>query len=259
MTDAESKPDSAVPATPASPGASDLLYLLVLLAGVLWPLTTMDWFESHEGVRYLLRLDVLQLNVAAQATHPRWIPECAVGRGMPYFTYYAPGFPYLCLMFAWLGATGAVKSAIVLVTTVGAWSGFRLGAEWAGRHGGRLGALLVVASPYPLFNLYVRGGPSGVCGQSIGCARSVAGVAFGRREGRVAHSNCGGVAAWSDDHTAQHLCSPVHRGDCGVCCRNGLDRAGTRHSMGAACIGAGACNGRLDMVLVAFAAPTRAG
>lgn len=145
------------PATRRMASLADSAFLVLLLVAVLWPLANLDWFDSHEGVRYLLRLDALQQNLGSQGGHPRWVPECAGGRGMPYFTYYAPGFPYLCLLFAWLGATGAVKAAITLVTFVGAWSALQLGSEWGGRHGGRLAALLVVASPYPMFNLYLRG------------------------------------------------------------------------------------------------------
>jgi uncharacterized membrane protein len=139
------------------PALRDLAFLAAVVVMVLWPLAATDWWDSHEGVRYLLRLDALQQNVIAQGTHPRWIPECAAGRGIPYFTYYAPGFAYLCLPFVPLGQTAAVKCGIVLVTLAGALAAFALGARWGGRAGGHLAALLAVASPYPIFNLYMRG------------------------------------------------------------------------------------------------------
>jgi len=141
---------------PSKEGILSAALVTLALLAVLWPLGAIEWFANHEHFRYQLRLDALATNLLSQGAHPRWLPEGAGGYGKPYFNFYAPGFEYLCLPFLWLGLTGAVKAGIVLVTTIAAWSAFALGKDWGGHRGGCVAALLVIASPYPMFNLYAR-------------------------------------------------------------------------------------------------------
>lgn len=133
------------------------LYLALLLLAVLWPLWSTDWWVSAEGLRYPIRAGALSENLWAQGAHPRWIPEAGAGLGKPYFNYYAPGFAYLCLPFSWIGPVGATKLVILLVTCAAALAAFSLGRDWGGLRGGCLAALICVAAPYPVFNLYTRG------------------------------------------------------------------------------------------------------
>jgi len=139
-----------------SRGAALTFTMLVVVAAVA-PMWVMEWYGNHDGLRYLLRLQFLSENLAVAKEHPRWVEQCANGLGQPYFNFYAPGFTYVCLLFLPLGLIPAVKTAVTLFTALAAFGSYAFGSRLGGRAGGTLAAVLVCLSPYPMFNLYIRG------------------------------------------------------------------------------------------------------
>lgn len=162
--------------SPRRPGASwrRTLAATAALAGVvallLGPLATVDWFRSPEGPDYLLRLELLGRELLAQGRMPRWLPELAGGHGYPLFTYYAPGSLLLALPLHLLGLEPAVALRVML--TLAALGGAAaLAATVRTLHGSRgaglVAAALHLASPFWIRSLYADGNLSQVTAHAL--------------------------------------------------------------------------------------------
>jgi len=133
------------------------LYALLLTIGLCWPLLGPGFYDQHEGLSYMLRLNALADGWHAQGTHPRWSPELAGGHGYPLFNFYPPGFSYLALTFYPLGSLTAVKLTVLLATFLGVLCIYGLGRSLYGFEGGLVAATLAATAPYTLCNLHTRG------------------------------------------------------------------------------------------------------
>jgi len=89
----------------------------------------------------------------------RWCDTLDRGYGYPLFTFYAPGFYLLGLVFYKIGfgLTLSWKSALVLLQLAGAGGMYGTARQFYGRSGAAVSALLWAFLPYQQVNLFVRG------------------------------------------------------------------------------------------------------
>ena len=139
------------------------LPMLLLVAAAIdycLPLFAGTWFTSHEGYAYVVRALEFRHGWDAGVAYPRWAPDLYGGYGSPFFNYYAP------LVFVAASAVEpfvhdaawSLKVAVVAFSVLGACSAFGLvRAETRRNDAALVGAMLFVALPYRLSDLFVRG------------------------------------------------------------------------------------------------------
>jgi 6-pyruvoyl-tetrahydropterin synthase related domain len=114
--------------------------------------------RNHEGLSYVYRLiDFFDL-LASGYWFPQWASYSHHGLGIPYFSFYQPGFFYASSFFHLFlpptRALGATLFAFALVGYVGMW---RLVSTRFGNACGRLAATLFLLSVFPSTEIYIRG------------------------------------------------------------------------------------------------------
>ncbi len=125
-----------------------------------WPLWQHYWFNSHEYWAYVLRVVEFEAALRQGDLYPRWASDFYGGYGSPFFVFYAPlvffGGAILTAIFG--SAVLGLKVWVTLVslaTGVGAYVAVK--AETQRADAALLAALVYLASPYRLGNLYIRG------------------------------------------------------------------------------------------------------
>lgn len=90
---------------------------------------------------------------------PRWLPDFAFGYGYPVFHYYAPAFYYLpaLLHLAGMDLLTATRLALALWFGASALPMIALLRCWCRPTVAMVGAVLYLAFPYRLYDLFVRG------------------------------------------------------------------------------------------------------
>jgi hypothetical protein len=134
-------------------------WVVLLTLPALVPLVRAGFFDSHDGLFHVYRLQALDRAVRAGVLYPRWFPEFAFGYGHPVLNFYGPLSYYWGLPFTLLGVDAALALKLVFATgLVASALGMYL---FARLHLGRSGALVAAAVyaylPYHLVDLYVRG------------------------------------------------------------------------------------------------------
>lgn len=100
--------------------------------------------------------------VARGVLPPRWVPDAFGGLGSPTFVFYAP-LPFLVAApFLWIGGGVIDANHLVGIAQVAMLVGSGLAmCGWlrprVGEQSALVGAILYMAAPYHLFDLYVRG------------------------------------------------------------------------------------------------------
>jgi hypothetical protein len=136
--------------------------VIVVMIGIAqcWPIWQHHWFDSHEYYAYVLRVVEFEAALRQGDFYPRWAADFYGGYGSPFFVFYAP------LVFA----AGAIFSAIcgsallglkawIVLVSVAAGLGTYLAvrAETQRSDAALLSALVYLAAPYRLADIYVRG------------------------------------------------------------------------------------------------------
>jgi hypothetical protein len=135
------------------------VWVVLLVLPALVPLARAGFFDSHDGLFHVYRLQALDRAVRAGVLYPRWFPDFAFGYGHPVLNFYGPLSYYWGLPFTLLGADAVL--ALKLVFAAGLIASALGMYVFARLHLGR-GAALVAAVvyaylPYHLVDLYVRG------------------------------------------------------------------------------------------------------
>ncbi|MCL7455502.1 MAG: 6-pyruvoyl-tetrahydropterin synthase-related protein, partial [Anaerolineae bacterium] len=132
---------------------------MLLALPALAPLARSGFFESHDGLLHVYRLEALDRAVRAGVLYPRWFPEFAFGYGHPVLNFYGPLSYYWGLPFTLLGADSILAVKLVFASGLLA-SGLAM-YLFARSHLARIPALVAavvyVYLPYHLVDLYVRG------------------------------------------------------------------------------------------------------
>jgi uncharacterized membrane protein len=139
---------------------SGVVIVVMIAIAQCWPIWQHHWFNSHEYYAYVLRVVEFEAALRQGDLYPRWAADFYGGYGSPFFVFYAP------LVFV----AGAVFSAVsgsallglkawIVVASVAAGLGTYLAvkAETHRSDAALLAALLYLAAPYRLANIYVRG------------------------------------------------------------------------------------------------------
>ncbi len=139
-----------------------LLFFLSL--ATLWtclPLGAFPWWDSHETVRYPLRVVEYLEGWRAGYPYPRWGPDLLGGCGVPFFHFYAPSVFFLasvpCLLFGCSPMLG-LKLVIGGLALLASWGTYALAySETRHRAAALLAALSYTYLPYRSSQLFERG------------------------------------------------------------------------------------------------------
>ena len=140
------------------------LPLLLLALAAVWtslPMFTYPWWDSHETVRYPLRVVEYLQGWRAGAVYPRWGPDLLGGCGVPFFNFYAPSIFFaasaLCLIPG-CSPMFALKLVTLILALGASWGTYALAfGETRHREASLLGALAYTYLPYRSLQLFERG------------------------------------------------------------------------------------------------------
>lgn len=138
-----------------------LVWGFVLAFWVCRNLLTIEegqFFENHDGPGYLLRIMEFQDCLQNGYLFPQWCSNFRGGLGAPFFSFYQPGFFYVCsLISIWTSATTGLAIAVLAFTLAGYFGMFRLVSWRFGPLAGLVSATALLTSLYVWTNLYIRG------------------------------------------------------------------------------------------------------
>lgn len=154
--------------------SSDHLWLLLPLLALpaLWPFVREGLPRSFDGGLHMLRLAVLDRQIADGVLLPRWVSEMMLGNGYPLFNFYGPGSYYLTelLHITGLDFYHAFIGAFVLAVIIAGLGMYALALEILGRQQ-RWAALAAATAymygPYLLTNVYIRGALAEAMAQAL--------------------------------------------------------------------------------------------
>ena len=134
-------------------------WAVLLTLPALVPLARAGFFDSHDGLFHVYRLQALDRAVRAGVLYPRWFSEFAFGYGHPVLNFYGPLSYYWGLPFTLLGIDPALALKLVFATgLVASALGMYIFARLhLGRSGALVAAIVYAYLPYHLVDLYVRG------------------------------------------------------------------------------------------------------
>jgi len=90
---------------------------------------------------------------------PALVPEFAFGYGYPVLNFYAPAFYYLPALLALAGmdVVWAARLALAAVYAISGGAAYLAGRVWVRPLPALVGAIIYLAFPYRLYDLFVRG------------------------------------------------------------------------------------------------------
>jgi hypothetical protein len=137
-------------------------YLVVALLGapLVWPLLRGAVPCTHDGQLYYYQTAALQHGFENGLIYSRWLPDAALGYGIPLFNYREPLPRYL---LAGLAETGlplplALNLLMTLCLLATGWGSYRLARDvFQDELSALLSGAAAMAAPYLLLNVYRRG------------------------------------------------------------------------------------------------------
>ncbi len=141
-------------------GRSGLVAALVLMVpAIALYLLTAPWPDTPDGLFHLHRVRALAEALRLGVLYPRWFPDFAFGYGYPVLNFYAPLFYYppALLHLAGLDVITAVRLTLAAFYALSGWAAYWLLRCWTRPVPALLGAILYLAFPYRLYDLFVRG------------------------------------------------------------------------------------------------------
>ncbi len=133
--------------------------LTALMPALLLYLLTITWPDTPDGLFHLHRVRALAEALRMGVLYPRWFPDFAFGYGYPVLNFYAPLFYYppALLHLAGLDVITATRVTLAACYALSGWAAYVLLRYWAHPLPAALGAILYLAFPYRLYDLFVRG------------------------------------------------------------------------------------------------------
>ncbi|MCC9076520.1 hypothetical protein FKZ61_010410 [Litorilinea aerophila] len=132
---------------------------LCLGAGLALFWSTASWPETPDGLFHLHRVRALAEALSMGVLWPRWFPDFAFGYGYPVLNFYAPAFYYGPALFhlAGLDLLSATRLGLALWYGLSGLAMIALLRCWCRPAVALWGALLYLAFPYRLYDLFIRG------------------------------------------------------------------------------------------------------
>jgi len=139
---------------------SDILLLFSGSVIVFLPLIfSGNWFDSHDGIRYLCLFEQFRDAFKEGIIYPRWLPDNYGGYGYPDFVFYQPAFFYFVLAVSFIvgDVLFSFCATLVLILFLGALGVYKLFCRLFNNFVALFGGLLFIITPYIFVNIYVRG------------------------------------------------------------------------------------------------------
>ncbi len=136
-----------------------LVVVSVLSLPAVWPLLTVPFFASDDGLFHLYRLAALDDALRQGVLYPRLFPSFAFGYGQAVFSYYGPLSYYLAELIHLLSAAfpDSIKWTFALGYVGAGWAAFALARQFVPPLPALLGAVAYMYFPYHLAETYQRG------------------------------------------------------------------------------------------------------
>jgi len=133
------------------------LALIAPAVVIFW--LTAAWPDTPDGLFHLHRVRALADALRMGVFYPRWFPDFAFGYGYPVLNFYAPAFYYppTVLHLAGLDLIVAVRVSLAAWYALSGLAAYALLRCWVRPLPAALGAVLYLAYPYRLYDLFVRG------------------------------------------------------------------------------------------------------
>jgi uncharacterized membrane protein len=145
---------------PSSLDRSGPVIVVMIAVAQCWPIWQHHWFNSHEYYAYVLRVVEFEAALRQGDVYPRWAADFYGGYGSPFFVFYAPLVFAAGAVFAAISGSAVLGlKAWIVVASVAAGLGtyWAVKAETQRSDAALLAALVYLAAPYRLANIYVRG------------------------------------------------------------------------------------------------------
>jgi hypothetical protein len=151
---------AALPTGSRRPGHAAWLAIAACAAATLWLWFKLEpWPVTPDGSFHLQRSRALAEALRQGVLYPRWFPDFAFGYGYPVLHYYAPAFYYLpaLLHLTGLELPAATRLGLALVYGLSGLAAYAALRTFVVGPAALAGALLYLAFPYRLYDLWVRG------------------------------------------------------------------------------------------------------
>lgn len=123
-----------------------LLLVLIVFKALLQP----GFYESHDGLFHLIRVEAMAHELSLGQFPVRMAGELAYGRGYPVFNYAYPLFHYFAAGLVLLGLTAqdAIKVVVLLSSWLSVWAGYKWMRCFFEKKAALTGAVLLLLVPY---------------------------------------------------------------------------------------------------------------
>ena len=115
--------------------------------------------NTHDMAQHLAVMEQFDTVLKTGVLYPRWLPDVNNGYGLPWTNFYPPGFYYLTSLIN--SALNNSMNTLFVVSVLGlAASGlalYGLSRQMYGRLASAVAAVVYVAAPYHILDLYWRG------------------------------------------------------------------------------------------------------
>ena len=137
-----------------------LIFLALFSVWITRDLFRPDFFQSHDALYHVVRLDQFHKSFISGQIPVRWAPDLLNGLGYPLFVvnYHLPY--YLAEVFHLVGFSlfTAIKGVFIVSLITSAFTGFWLFYSWTKKpSAATLGAVFYILAPYRLANIFERG------------------------------------------------------------------------------------------------------
>jgi hypothetical protein len=135
--------------------------ILALLGGALiWPLLGADVPCTDDGGLYYYQAVATRHSLVQGVVYSRWLPDAALGYGIPFYAFREPLTRYLVLAFLLAGANGppALNLTFALGVLIAGWGVYRLARDvFQSEAAGVAAGVAAMAAPYTMLIFYRRG------------------------------------------------------------------------------------------------------
>jgi 6-pyruvoyl-tetrahydropterin synthase-like protein len=145
--------------------SSVVALLVVLCLPALWPMLSVTFWTSHDGLHHIFRLANFDDGLRSGVLYPRWADALGFGYGFPVTNYYAPLAYYVAAFIHLFGAgiLDSLKLTYALGFVVSALGMYRLARDFVGSRAALLAAVAYTYYPYHIADTYMRGTVTEFC------------------------------------------------------------------------------------------------
>ena len=137
-----------------------LIFLTLLSLWIVRDLFGPDFFQSHDALYHVVRLDQFHKALLSGQFPVRWAPDLLNGLGYPLFVvnYHLPYYLAEAFHLFGLSLFDAIKATFIVSAIASAMTSYWLFLSWTKKPLAALsGSLIFLISPYRLANIFERG------------------------------------------------------------------------------------------------------